>query len=265
MQKTRPLTHSLTISYLFREKYSIQKDPKGTEYICLDCGEWEEVIGKPNWTQPPVTTIIDEINVEEVYITFAPIYFDFRGNDSCEERDRYAKNRNNSRFGQVYCQEGNFDDDLANKGANFGKTLLTAHSVFMVFTFTVGSNFLIYCARFLKEASFAEKGSGCFGVGKWLWEHIFFTYMCFTCIFFGTYIFAYNEPIDICKIYNDHEVTESCQLWDLPHRLVGSIAVFIFIMGYVSGWVRPKNKLLRSIVIWYHIVSGYLAKYIGCK
>lgn len=248
----------------FRERYSSQKHPNGTQYICFDCGEWEENIGKPTWPQPPVVSVIQEINIAEVYITFAPIHLN-QNNDSCEERDRYAKNQNNSRVGEIYCQTGNFDDDLAYKGFNFGKTLLTAHSVLMVFSFTVGSNCLIYCARFLKEASFAEKGSGCFGVGKWLWEHIFFTYLCFASILFGAFLVGFTETIDVCKIYDDHSTTESCQEGDLLHRLIGSVAVFLFIMGFVSGWVRPKNKVLRLIVIWYHAISGYLAKYIGCK
>lgn len=258
---------------MYREDYNVWSTPKGTEILCLDCGEWEDGIGPGTWDRPKVVEEIENVSLGDSYITQKPVIIeqillpdDCAYNNETEVRDKFAKSKTGDRnpFRQA-CPES-FETDLGTSGYKWGQNnIITLHTALLLFVWTVGSNALIYTARFLKEASFAEKGSGCFGIGKWMWEHLAFTYLNHTALIAGVMMMIFLDQEALCKLFDSKKETQDCLAFGTVHKIMGAIACLFYFMAYLTGWFRPKSKTLRNIIIYYHAGCGYLSKYIGCK
>ncbi|CAL8129961.1 unnamed protein product [Orchesella dallaii] len=254
-----------------REQYSITSTATlsggsdlATEVYCYDCGEWEWTIGAPTWPVPPVS--IDNLEITENYTYVTPKPIIYKKLNQCEEvRDEFGKNPDGGRNRTDKCErDATFDERLNRNGWRLAQTVLKIHGLAMIFTWTVASNCLIYSARFLKEATIMEKGTGCFGIGMWMWDHIFWLYIGFGSMWTGVGLFVMLPDLKpVCNAYDSKEVTMDCFDYGIFHEAFGWFAVVLYHAGYFTGFIRPYNVTVRKALVWYHCVSGYVAKYIG--
>lgn len=287
----------------YREGYLRMKDAKNdhVKIICRDCGEYKDYCNDCGTPPDYSVTTEDEFDQTEapnpilrVVNNFPPFddLFELDCWDDCEDArkmcvvlDMYGnavrifnKDKNDTRFlldspytikKMDICRHRSFDGRLARKGKLWGQNIfLFLHEALMVFTWTVACNCLIYASRFMKEASFAEKGSGCFGIGKWMWDHFLWMYIAIMTCSAAYFVVAFADIEILCRIYDktnedDTDWNEKCLESAFLHNFIGLLAIFFFVLSFVTGWYRPEGSVFRMFLIVIHMLSGYAAKILG--
>lgn len=107
-----------------------------------------------------------------------------------------------------------------------------------------------------------------------LQHHVIWTYVTIAAMLSGLYIIG-NQNIgqwvdnttslhDLCNLHTERTEVVRC-LNSTVHRYLGGTAAVLFMLGYVSGWGRPKNTTLRCLAIGYHCGMAYVGKIFYCK
>lgn len=232
--------------------------------MLIVCLYFRETIGEVTWEQPAVSKIIRKHQdaTSASRIPPGPI---FRSAVGLDCHNGKGKKQNGSRSSGRNCNDG-LEAKMINRGWIWGHKVLTIHGLLMIFAWTACSNCLIFCSRFLKEASPIQIGSGCAGIGAWLWSHIIWVYLAAVALWTSVGLVGLHDPGPICELFETSKDTNTCTAKGGTHKVLGGMALTFFHMSFLTGWFRPQySSKMRILLIVYHVVCGYVAKYFGCK